>query len=236
MLAIVGVVLVIGMVFGGYLLAGGKFGIILKALPFEMMMIGGAAAGTFLIANKGDVVKGALGDMKRVVAGPKWKREDYRDLLSLMFMVVKLLKSRGPLVLEVHVEKPHESALFGRYPKIRDDHFALDFMADTLRMTMMSVDDPYQVEECMQRQLKKHHAELHARAAALQSIADGTDAEDLRVLLEDELTSTAARNRTASRFYMTLGGFAPTVGIIGTVVSLTHVLEKLDKPDTKERD
>lgn len=67
---------------------------------------------------------------------------------------------------------------------------------------------------------------------ALQSIADGTDAEDLRTLLEDELTSTAARNRTASRFYMTLGGFAPTVGIIGTVVSLTHVLEKLDKPDT----
>lgn len=164
------------MVFGGYLLAGGKFGIILKALPFEMMMIGGAAAGTFLIANKGDVVKGALGDMKRVVAGPKWKREDYRDLLSLMFMVVKLLKSRGPLVLEVHVEKPHESALFGRYPKIRDDHFALDFMADTLRMTMMSVDDPYQVEECMQRQLKKHHAELHARAAALQSIADSMPA------------------------------------------------------------
>ncbi|MFS0892938.1 motility protein A [Microbacterium sp. 179-I 3D3 NHS] len=67
---------------------------------------------------------------------------------------------------------------------------------------------------------------------ALQSIADGTDAEELRTLLEDELTSTAARNRTASRFYMTLGGFAPTVGIIGTVVSLTHVLEKLDKPDT----
>ncbi|WP_336645792.1 motility protein A [Microbacterium sp. USHLN186] len=67
---------------------------------------------------------------------------------------------------------------------------------------------------------------------ALQSIADGIDAEDLRILLEDEIASAAARNRTASRFFMTLGGFAPTVGIIGTVVSLTHVLEKLDKPDT----
>lgn len=67
---------------------------------------------------------------------------------------------------------------------------------------------------------------------SLQSIADGTDAEELRTLMEDEITSAAARNRTASRFYMTLGGFAPTVGIIGTVVSLTHVLEKLDKPDT----
>jgi chemotaxis protein MotA len=67
---------------------------------------------------------------------------------------------------------------------------------------------------------------------ALQSIADGVDAEDLRILLEDEISSTAARNRTASKFFMTLGGFAPTVGIIGTVVSLTHVLEQLDSPDT----
>ncbi|MFJ4044450.1 motility protein A [Microbacterium sp. NPDC089987] len=67
---------------------------------------------------------------------------------------------------------------------------------------------------------------------ALQSIADGIDAEDLRILLEDEIASAAARNRTASRFFMTLGGFAPTVGIIGTVVSLTHTLEKLDQPET----
>ena len=90
MLAIVGVVLVIGMVFGGYVLAGGKFGIIMKALPFELMMIGGAAAGTFLIANKGDVVKGALADTKRVVAGPHWHKNDYRDLLCLMYLIVKL--------------------------------------------------------------------------------------------------------------------------------------------------
>lgn len=176
MLAIVGILLVIGMVFGGYFLAGGKFGIILKALPFEMMMIGGSAAGTFLIANKGDVVKGALSDLKRVMAGPKWQKDDYRDLLSLMFMIVKLLKTKGFLVLEAHIENPHESALFARFPKIRDDHFALDFMADTLRMMTMSMDDPYQVEECMQRQLRKHHAELHARAAALQSVADGMPA------------------------------------------------------------
>lgn len=176
MLAIIGIVLVIGMVFGGYMLAGGKFGIILKALPFELMMIGGAAAGAFLIANKGDIVKGALGDLKRVMAGPQWSKKDYRDLLSLMFMVVKLLKTRGVLALEPHVDKPHESALFAKFPKIQKDHFALDFIADTLRMMTMSMDDPYQVEECMQRQLRKHHAELHARAAALQSMADGMPA------------------------------------------------------------
>lgn len=176
MLAIVGILLVICMVFGGYMLAGGKFGIILKALPFELMMIGGSAVGTFLIANKGDVVKGALGDVKRVVTGPHWRTEDYRDLLSLMFLILRLLKTKGILALEPHIERPDESALFGRFPKIRDDHFALAFMADTLRVMTMSMDDPYQVEEWMQRQLKKHHAELHARAGAFQTMADGMPA------------------------------------------------------------
>jgi chemotaxis protein MotA len=176
MFAILGVLLVVGMVFGGYVLAGGKFGVIVKALPFELMMIGGSAVGSFLIANKGDVAKGALLDLRRVVSGPHWRQEDYRDLLSLMFLVIKLLKLKGPLVIEAHVDNPHDSVLFGRFPKIRDDHFALAFMADTLRMMTMSMDDPYQIEDCMQRQLKKHHAELHARAAALQSMADALPA------------------------------------------------------------
>lgn len=176
MFAIIGIVLVFAMVFGGYMLAGGKFGVIVKAAPFELMMIGGAAVGAFLISNGPDVVKGTLGDVARVFSGPKWKKEDYRDLLTLMFMIVKLLKTRGVLVLEPHVDKPHESTLFSKFPKIQHDHFALDFIADTLRMMTMSMDDPFQVEECMQRQLKKHHNELHARAAALQNMADGMPA------------------------------------------------------------
>ena len=176
MLSIVGILMVLGLVFGGYSLAGGKFGIIIKALPFELMMIGGAAAGTFLIANGGPVVKGALGDLKRVFKGAHWSRDDYRDVLSLMYIIVKLLKTRGVLALEPHVDDPAESSLFAKYPRIQHDHFALDFITDTLRMMTMSMDDPYQVEDCMQRQLKKHHAELHARSGALQNIADALPA------------------------------------------------------------
>ncbi len=176
MLAIVGFVCVIGMVFGGYLLAGGSFGIIVKALPFELMMIGGSAAGTLLIANGPHIVKGALGDLKMVVSGPKWSKDDYRDLLSLMYLIVRLLKTKGILALEPHLDKPHDSELFGRFPKIQHDHFALDFIADTLRMMTMSMDDPYQVEDCMQRLIKKHHHEVLQRASALQNIADALPA------------------------------------------------------------
>jgi chemotaxis protein MotA len=176
MLSIIGILMVLGLVFGGYSLAGGKFGIIVKALPFEFMMIGGAAAGTFLIANGGPVVKGALGDLKRVFKGACWSREDYRDVLSLMYIIVKLLKTRGVLALEPHVDDPGESSLFAKYPRIQHDHFAIDFITDTLRMMTMSMDDPYQVEDCMQRQLKKHHAEMHSRSGALQNIADALPA------------------------------------------------------------
>src|SRR5919202_6415155 len=157
-------------VFGSYVLGGGKFGVIVAAAPFELMSIGGAAAGTFLVANGTEVVKGALGDIKRVISDPHWSRQDYSDLLSLMYLIVKLLKTRGVLALEPHVDNPGQSALFGKFPKIQKDHFALDFIADTLRMMTMSMDDPFQVEECMQRQLRKHHAELHARADVLQTM------------------------------------------------------------------
>jgi chemotaxis protein MotA len=164
------------------------------------MMIGGAAAGAFMIANNAPVVKGALGDLKRVFSGPRWQRDDYRDLLSLMYMLVKLLKTRGVLAIEAHIDHPHESALFARFPRIRDDHFALDFIADTLRMMTMSMDDPYQVEDCMQRQLKKHHNELHQRAAALQTVADGLPA---------------------------LGIVAAVLGVIKTMASISEPVEIL---------
>ncbi len=176
MLAIVGIIVVFVMVFGGFALAGGKFGIIFHALPFEMMIIGGAAVGTFMISNGGTIAKGALGDMKRVFAGAYWKKGDYRDLLSLMFMIIKLLKTKGVLALEPHVDNPHESSLFAKYPKIRKDHHALEFIADTLRMMTMSMDDPYQIEDCMQRQIKKHHHEMAIRAEAVQRVADALPA------------------------------------------------------------
>ena len=215
MLAIIGIVVVFAMVFGGFALAGGKFGVILKAAPFELMIIGGAAIGAFMIANGGSVLKGTLADMKLIFAGPKWKKDDYRDLLSLMYMIVKLLKTRGVLVLEPHVDKPHESTLFGKFPKIQHDHFALDFIADTLRMMTMSMDDPYQVEDCMQRQLKKHHAEAHARAAALQTMADGIPALGIVAAVLGVIKTMASINEPVEVLGAMIGG-----ALVGTFLGV----------------
>jgi chemotaxis protein MotA len=114
--------------------------------------------------------------MKSVFAGPKWKAADYRDLLSLLFLLTKMMKSKGVIALESHIEKPTESPLFSRYPRILKDHFAVDFICDTLRMMTMNLEDPHQVEDAMEKQLEKHHHEGLMPAHALQSLADALPA------------------------------------------------------------
>lgn len=176
MLQIVGVVVVFGMVFGGFLMAGGHLEVILHALPHEMIVIGGAAVGQLLIGNELKTVTALGGDFGKLISGPKWKKQDYQDLLSLLFTLTKLVKQKGVVALEPHIEKPHESKIFERYPKILKDHFAIDFICDTFRMTTMNLDDPHQVEDAMEKQLEKHHHDALKAPHALQNMADALPA------------------------------------------------------------
>lgn len=175
MLGIIGIAVIIIMVFGGYMAAGGKMGIILKALPFEMAMIGGAAVGAFLLSNDKATVKHTMHDLPKVFRGAKWKPEDYRDLLCLLFELLRLARE-NPVALEEHIEGPGNSAIFGRYPRIRDDHAATELICDTLRARTMNYDDPHQVEDVLDKRMEAalHHAQHSSHA--LQSTADALPA------------------------------------------------------------
>ena len=175
MVGIIGIVVVFVMVFGGYLAAGGKMGIILKALPFEMTMIGGAAVGAFLISNSASEAKHTLKDMGKVFKGAKWKPEDYRDLLCLLFQLLRMMK-QNPMSIEQHIEDPKESDLFGSYPKILADNEATSLICDTLRTASMNYDDPHQVEEILEKRMDANlHHSMHS-SHALQTVADGLPA------------------------------------------------------------
>ncbi len=176
MFQIIGIVLLFALVFGSFIISGGNMGVILEALPHEMMAIGGAGTAAFLISNSMTVIKATGGGMAKVFAGPKWKAADYRDLLSLLFLLTKTMKSKGVIALESHIERPGESTIFSRFPKVTKDHFAVDFICDTLRMMTMNLEDPHQVEDAMEKQLEKHHHEALAPAGALQTLADGLPA------------------------------------------------------------
>jgi len=176
MFQIIGLVLLFGLVFGSYLMSGGNLGVILHAAPHEMMAIGGAGIAAFLISNSVQVIKATGGGFAKAFAGPKWKAADYRDLLSLLFLLTKTMKSKGVIALESHIENPKESSIFSRFPKIMKDHFAVDFICDTLRMMTMNLEDPHQVEDAMEKQLEKHHHESLGPAGALQNLADALPA------------------------------------------------------------
>jgi chemotaxis protein MotA len=200
MFQIIGIVLLFGMVFGSYILAGGKMEVILHSLPYELMAILGAGVAAFLIGNSVSTIKATLAGFGKVFAGNKWKKKDYVDLLSLLFQLTKTMKSKGVIALESHIEKPAESAIFQKYPRIMKDHFAIDFICDTLRMMTMNLEDPHQIEDAMEKQLEKHHHEAQAGAHALQTMADGLPA---------------------------LGSVAAVLGVIKTMGSITEPPEVL---------
>lgn len=173
---ILGFLFVLGMVFGGYVLGHGKFDIILHALPLEGMMIMGGAIGAMVIGNTGRVIKKTLKGIGGSLKGAKFKKQDYIDLLKLMYELVKTAKQKGLIALEPHIENPHESDIFQKYPKIAHDHFASDFICDTFRMITMSLEDPYQIEDHMVKQLEKHHHEALEGPHVMQNMADGLPA------------------------------------------------------------
>ena len=176
MFQIIGLVLLFALVFGSFIISGGNMGVIMEAAPHELMAIGGAGTAAFLISNSMTVIKATGGGFGKIFGGPKWKAGDYRDLLSLLFLLTKTMKSKGVIALESHIERPADSTIFSRYPKVMKDHFAVDFICDTLRMMTMNLEDPHQVEDAMEKQLEKHHHESMAPAGALQTLADGLPA------------------------------------------------------------
>ncbi len=175
MVGFIGIALIFIMVFGGFIAAGGKMGPIIKTLPYEFTMIGGAAVGAFVVSNDVAMIKHTMKDIGKVFKGPKWKPEDYRDLLCLLFELIRIAR-QNPVGLEEHIEVPDSSSVFTRYPKILTDKEAVNLICDTLRSASMNYDDPHQVEEVLEKRIDSNLAHSLHSSHALQTVADGLPA------------------------------------------------------------
>jgi chemotaxis protein MotA len=171
---IIGIVIVFGCVFGGYLGVGGHMAVLWQ--PFEFLIILGAALGAFVIGNTGPVIKGTLGAFKSLFKGPKYNKAAYVELLGMQFTLFKLVQSKGILALEQHIENPHESTLFSRFPTFANNHHAVEFVCDYLRMVTLGSNNVHEMEALMDEELETHHQEQHRIVAAMQALADGTPA------------------------------------------------------------
>jgi chemotaxis protein MotA len=178
MFAGIGVVVLLVMVFGGFILTGGDIGPVLHALPHEMMIIGGAAIGALIIGNSGADLKALLGGVKKVFSGPKYKKQDFLDCIFLVSRLMKTLRVEGPVALEPHIEDPKSSAIFAEYPRLVADQTLIHLICDTLRLVVVSSGtlDPHAVEDVMDNSLKTHHHEAIRPADNLQGLADALPA------------------------------------------------------------
>jgi len=173
MFFIIGIVLVIGCVFGGYSVHGD-----LRILwqPIEYVIILGGALGAFLAGNPKSVVIGAFKSVGTMVKGPKYKKDAYVELLSCLYSLFRLAKAKGDLALEQHVEKPHESSLFATFPKFQHDHHAVDFLCDYLRLLTLGASNAHEIEAIMDQELEVHHHEKIMVSSAMRTIGEAIPA------------------------------------------------------------
>jgi chemotaxis protein MotA len=178
MFAIIGIIVLIAMVFGGFALTGGNLGPVLHALPHEMLIIGGAGVGSLLIGNSIKELKALGGGLAKVFKGPRYAKQDYLDCILLLGKLMKLLRTEGPVALEPHIESPKESNIFGDYPKLLADPTLVHLICDTLRLVVVSSGtlDPHAVEEVMDNSIKNHHHHSIKPADGLQNLADALPA------------------------------------------------------------
>jgi chemotaxis protein MotA len=174
----VGLAVVFGAVFGGYILAGGKMAPIIKAAPFELIIIGGSAIGASLVANSFPVFKAAMGGIGQCIKGPKWKQADYLALMVLIGKLQGVMKKEGVVALEAHVENPDSSPIFGEFPQLMKDHGIIQMICDPLRLMVISQGnlDPDAVEDMLKKAIKIHHHEALQAPAALAGMAGGLPA------------------------------------------------------------
>ena len=171
MLIIVGILVVIASVLGGFVASHGKLGALWQ--PFELVIIGGAAFGAFMMSNPPKVVKATLLSLISVFKGVRYKSSDYLDVLTLMYELLNKARREGFISLESHVDNPASSDVFNKYPKVLADHHLMDFITDCLRLMVGSNIEPHELEPLLELELEKHHHEMMAPAHALTKVADG---------------------------------------------------------------
>ena len=169
MLLIAGAVVVVASIVGGYLWEGGNLLLLLQ--PAELLIIGGSALGTLLISTPTSVVKDLMGQLKRLLS-PSPGRQEYKNLLAMLYQLFRVVQQSGVMALETHFEKPAESPVLRKYPKFLANHSALNFLADSAKVIISGGISPHDFEHLMSEDLEVRHRHALAPASTLQKVGD----------------------------------------------------------------
>ncbi len=174
MFAIIGTLVLVGSVFGGFALSGGHLAAL--AQPLELLMIGGAAIGVFIASNPLKVVKATIAALPATVRGSRYNKAVYMELMALLYELLSKTRKEGLMSIERDIEAPGESALFGKYPKIQGDHHLIEFITDYLRIMVSGNLNSFEIENLMDNEIETHHHEAEIPSHAVARVGDGLPA------------------------------------------------------------
>lgn len=174
MLVILGYLVVVGSVFGGFALAGGHLAALLQ--PVELLMIGGAAVGSFFVGNSNKAIKATIRALPTLLKGTKYTKTLYMELMALLFEILSKVRKEGLMSIEGDIEAPEESAVFSRYPGILANHHIVEFLTDYLRLMVSGNMDAFQIENLMDNEIETHHHEGEIPIHSITKVADAMPA------------------------------------------------------------
>lgn len=174
MLVIIGYVIVLGSVFGGFVLSGGSLGALFQ--PLELLMIGGAAVGAFFAGNNGKSIKATLKALPTVLKGSRYSKALYLELMALLSEILTKVRKEGLMSIEGDIESPVDSPIFSKYPGMLSDHHAIEFITDYLRLMVSGNMDAFQIENLMDNEIETHHHEGEVPVHIVQTLADAMPA------------------------------------------------------------
>jgi chemotaxis protein MotA len=174
LLVILGYIVVIASVFGGFALAGGHLASLLQ--PVELLMIGGAASGAFLVGNNGKAIKATFKAFPTLFKGSKYTKALYLELMLLLFDVLSKVRKEGLMSIEGDIDRPEESPLFSKYPGVLSDHHIVEFMTDYLRLMVSGNMDAFQIENLMDNEIETHHHEGEVPVHCIAKMGDAMPA------------------------------------------------------------
>lgn len=174
MLSLLGTLIIVASVFGGFALSGGHLAALLQ--PVELLMIAGAATGAFVAGNPLKVLKATLSTLPGTLAGSKYDKALYLELMSLLYDILTRTRKEGLMSIERDVEDPKASAIFQKYPKILANHSLVEFLTDYLRIMVSGNLNAFEIENLMDNEIETHHHEAEIPAHAVSRIGDGLPA------------------------------------------------------------
>lgn len=164
----------VGAVLGGFVMSGGHISALLQ--PLELLMIGGGAAGAFLVANGGKPLKATLKVLPTALKGSKYTKLLYMELLSLLYEILAKVRKEGLMSIESDIDIPAESPLFSKYPQILADHHVTEFLTDYLRLMVGGSLNAFEIENLMDNEIDTHHDEGNVPVMAIAKMGDAMPA------------------------------------------------------------